>query len=169
MRFARGYLWNKDGDGGVVTVSFAWLEGADQALGLPSYETAGAAGADLRANFPEGERGGLVIEAGARALVPTGLRLEIPLGFEVQIRPRSGLALKHGITLPNSPGTIDSDYRGPLGVILLNAGDQPFVVNHGDRIAQMVVAPVVQARFELVTELGKTARGEGGFGSTGRG
>ena len=112
MRFARGYLWNKDGDDGVVTVSFAWLEGADQALGLPSYETAGAAGADLRANFPEGERGGLVIEAGARVLVPTGLRLEIPRGFEVQIRPRSGLALKHGITLPNSPGTIDSDYRG---------------------------------------------------------
>jgi len=153
----------------VVTVSFAWLEDADRALGLPSYETAGAAGADLRANFPAGARGGLVIGAGARALVPTGLRLEIPQGFEVQIRPRSGLALKHGITLPNSPGTIDSDYRGPLGVILLNAGDAPFVVNHGDRIAQMVVAPVVQARFELVTELGNTARGEGGFGSTGRG
>ncbi len=153
----------------MVTVSFAWLEGADQALGLPSYETAGAAGADLRANFPEGERGGLVIKPGVRALVPTGLRLEIPQGFEVQIRPRSGLALKHGITLPNSPGTIDSDYRGPLGVILLNAGDQPFAVNHGDRIAQMVVAPVVQAQFELVMELGETARGEGGFGSTGRG
>ena len=153
----------------MALIRMSWLDGADQALGLPSYETAGAAGADLRANFPEGERGGLVIEAGARALVPTGLRLEIPRGFEVQIRPRSGLALKHGITLPNSPGTIDSDYRGPLGVILLNAGDQPFVVNHGDRIAQMVVAPVVQARFELVTELGKTARGEGGFGSTGRG
>ncbi|WP_428546678.1 dUTP diphosphatase [Profundibacter sp.] len=152
----------------MVTVSFAWLEGADQALGLPSYETAGAAGADLRANFPEGERSGLVIEAGARVLVPTGLRLEIPQGFEVQIRPRSGLALKHGITLPNSLGTIDSDYRGPLGVILLNAGDQPFAVNHGDRIAQMVVAPVVQARFELVSELGETVRGEGGFGSTGR-
>ena len=138
-------------------------------MGLPSYETAGAAGADLRANFPASERGGLMIEAGARALVSTGLRLEIPLGYEVQIRPRSGLALKHGITLPNSPGTIDSDYRGPLGVILLNAGDQPFIVNHGDRIAQMVVAPVVQARFELVAELGETARGEGGFGSTGRG
>ncbi len=147
----------------------SWLDGVDPALGLPSYETAGAAGADLRANFPEGERGGLVIEAGARVLVPTGLRLEIPQGYEVQIRPRSGLALKHGITLPNSPGTIDSDYRGPLGVILLNAGDQPFTVNHGDRIAQMVVAPVVQARFELVSELGETVRGEGGFGSTGRG
>ena len=153
----------------MALIRMSWLDGADQALGLPSYETAGAAGADLRANFPEGERGGLVIEAGARVLVPTGLRLEIPQGYEVQIRPRSGLALKHGITLPNSPGTIDSDYRGPLGVILLNAGDQPFTVNHGDRIAQMVVAPVVQAQFELVSELGETARGEGGFGSTGRG
>ncbi|HGG63803.1 MAG TPA: dUTP diphosphatase [Rhodobacteraceae bacterium] len=153
----------------MALIRMSWLDGADQALGLPSYETAGAAGADLRANFPEGERGGLVIEAGARVLVPTGLRLEIPQGYEVQIRPRSGLALKHGITLPNSPGTIDSDYRGPLGVILLNAGDQPFTVNHGDRIAQMVVAPVVQARFELVSELGETVRGEGGFGSTGRG
>ena len=153
----------------MALIRMSWLDGADQALGLPSYETAGAAGADLRANFPEGERGGLVIEAGARVLVPTGLRLEIPQGYEVQIRPRSGLALKHGITLPNSPGTIDSDYRGPLGVILLNAGDQPFAVNHGDRIAQMVVAPVVQARFELVSELGETVRGEGGFGSTGRG
>ena len=153
----------------VVTVRFSWLDGADRELGLPSYATAGAAGADLRANFSKGDRGGLVLEAGARILVPTGLRLEIPQRYEVQIRPRSGLALKHGITLPNSPGTIDSDYRGPLGVILLNAGRAPFTVNHGDRIAQMVVAPVVQARFELVRELGETARGEGGFGSTGRG
>ncbi len=153
----------------VVTVIFAWLAGADQTLGLPSYETAGAAGADLRANFEEGARGGLVLPAGARALVPTGLRLEIPVGFEVQIRPRSGLALKHGITLPNSPGTIDRDYRGPLGVILMNAGTQPFTVNHGDRVAQMVVAPVIQAQFELAQELQDTERGEGGFGSTGRG
>lgn len=152
----------------VVTVIFAWLEGADQALGLPCYETAGAAGADLRANFAADARGGLVVEAGGRVLVPTGLRLEIPTGFEVQIRPRSGLALKHGITLPNSPGTIDSDYRGPLGVILMNAGAEPFAINHGDRIAQMVVAPVVQAQFELAKELQGTGRGEGGFGSTGR-
>lgn len=150
----------------VVTVMLAWLEGADQALGLPRYETAGAAGADLRANF-EG-REGVVLQAGARALVPTGLRLEIPQGFEVQIRPRSGLALKHGITLPNSPGTIDSDYRGPLGVILMNAGEAPFAIEHGDRIAQMVVAPVVQAQFELAAELQDTPRGAGGFGSTGR-
>ncbi len=153
----------------LVTVIFAWLDGADQALGLPSYETEGSAGADLRANFEVGARGGLVIEAGARALVPTGLRLEIPTGFEVQIRPRSGLALKHGITLLNSPGTIDSDYRGPLGVIVMNASDEPFAINHGDRIAQMVVAPVIQAQFELAKELQDTVRGDGGFGSTGRG
>lgn len=141
--------------------------GADAAVPLPSYETAGAAGADIRANLPD--RGELVLAPGARALVPTGLRIEIPEGFEVQIRPRSGLALKHGITLPNSPGTIDSDYRGPLGVILLNAGTEPFTVTHGERIAQMVVAPVVRADFETVVDLGETARGAGGFGSTGRG
>lgn len=148
------------------TVRFAWLEEADTALGLPAYETAGSAGADLRANFPNSES--VRLDPGARALIPTGLRLEIPEGFEVQIRPRSGLALKHGISLPNSPGTIDSDYRGPLGVILINLGDAPFVVGHGDRIAQMVVAPVVQAQFQLSDTLGETTRGAGGFGSTGR-
>ena len=153
---------------GVVTLRFAWLEGADQTLGLPCYETVGSAGADLRANFDDTARGGLVLQAGGRALVPTGLRLEIPVGFEVQIRPRSGLALKHGITLANSPGTIDSDYRGPLGVIMLNTSDVAFDISHGDRIAQMVVAPVVQARFDLSADLGETTRGAGGFGSTGR-
>ena len=102
-------------------------------------------------------------------MVPTGLRMEIPKGFEVQIRPRSGLALKHGITIPNAPGTIDSDYRGPLGVILLNAGTEMFHVAHGDRIAQMVVAPVVQAHFTIMDTLTDTTRGAGGFGSTGRG
>jgi dUTP pyrophosphatase len=101
-------------------------------------------------------------------LVPTGLSLEIPPGYEVQVRPRSGLALKFGVTVANAPGTVDSDYRGPLGVILLNAGTADFVINHGDRIAQMVVAPVVQARFELVEALSETGRGGGGFGSTGR-
>ena len=151
----------------MVTVAFRWEEGADRTLGLPAYETAGAAGADLRANFLD--RGSVMLEPGARALVPTGLRLAVPAGYEVQIRPRSGLALKHGITLPNSPGTIDSDYRGPLGVILLNAGGEPFEVEHGARIAQMVVAPVVQVRFELVERLDDTARGAGGFGSTGLG
>ncbi|QFT98361.1 Deoxyuridine 5'-triphosphate nucleotidohydrolase [Roseovarius sp. THAF8] len=149
----------------MVSISVMWDEGADRDLGLPSYETAGAAGADLRANLPD--RGAVVIAPGARALVPTGLRLAIPEGYEVQLRPRSGLALKHGITLPNSPGTIDSDYRGPLGVIVMNAGDAPFTVEHGMRIAQMVVAPVVQAGFEVVETLEDTARGAGGFGSTG--
>jgi dUTP pyrophosphatase len=151
----------------MVTVSIVWDEGADQALGLPAYESAGAAGADLRANFPEGARDGITVAPGGRVLVPTGLRLAIPQGYEVQLRPRSGLALKHGITLPNSPGTIDADYRGPLGVIVLNAGDTPFHIEHGARIAQMVVAPVVQAEFTLVESLEDTARGAGGFGSTG--
>jgi dUTP pyrophosphatase len=141
-------------------------QGADRAVPLPSYATAGAAGADLRANLPD--RGEMVLEPGARALVPTGLRIEIPEGFEVQIRPRSGLALKHGIMLPNAPGTIDSDYRGPLGVIVINAGEAAFTIAHGDRIAQMVVAPVVRASFDLADGLGDTARGAGGFGSTGR-
>jgi len=148
----------------MVTIRLTWMEGADRSLGLPRYETRGAAGADLRANLPSGA---LVLSAGARMLVATGLRIEIPHGFEAQIRPRSGLALKHGITLPNSPGTIDSDYRGPVGVILLNAGDADVELTHGMRIAQLVVAPVVQAKFELVSELSETERGEGGFGSTG--
>lgn len=143
-----------------------WDEGADRALGLPGYATTGAAGADLRANFSD--RAAVTLAPGARALIPTGLRLAIPEGYEVQLRPRSGLALKHGITLPNSPGTIDSDYRGPLGVIVLNAGDAAFTIAHGERIAQMVVAPVVQAAFQSVAGLDETARGAGGFGSTGR-
>ncbi|NNK77695.1 MAG: dUTP diphosphatase [Litoreibacter sp.] len=150
-----------------VTVLFRWEDGADQDLGLPTYATSGAAGADLRANFPD--RATMTLAPGARALVPTGLSMEIPEGFEVQVRPRSGLALKHGITLPNAPGTIDSDYRGPLSVILQNTGDVPFEIAHGDRIAQMVVAPVVQAQLKLAETLTQTARGSGGFGSTGRG
>ncbi len=151
----------------MLTVAFQWEEGADRALGLPAYETAGAAGADLRANFVD--RGAVTLAPGARALVPTGLRLAVPAGYEVQLRPRSGLALKHGITLPNSPGTIDSDYRGPLGVIVMNAGTEPFEIVHGARIAQMVVAPVARARFEMVARLDDTVRGAGGFGSTGVG
>ena len=154
------------GAGKNVTVKLTWDAQADRELGLPAYETSGSAGADIRANLPD--RGEIVLEAGARALVPTGLRLEIPVGYEVQLRPRSGLALKHGITLPNSPGTIDADYRGPLGVIVMNAGAETFVVKHGERIAQMIVAPVVQAAFELVDTLSDTTRGDGGFGSTGR-
>lgn len=142
---------------------------ADPAIALPSYETAGAAGADVRANLPEGvRRAGILLAPLARALVPTGLRVEIPEGFEIQIRPRSGLALKHGLSLANAPGTIDCDYRGPLGVLLINLGAEPFVVGHGERIAQLVVAPVVRADFREVEVLGDTARGAGGFGSTGR-
>jgi dUTP pyrophosphatase len=151
----------------VVSIKLSWIEGADQSVALPSYETPGAAGADVRANLPD--RGAMVLAPGARALIPTGLRIEIPQGFEVQVRPRSGLALEHGVSLPNAPGTIDSDYRGELGVILLNTGEVPFEVVHGDRIAQLVVAPVVQAGFELAQGLSETARGGGGFGSTGRG
>ncbi len=148
-----------------VAIQVMWDTGADRTLGLPAYETEGAAGADLRANFQD--RGRLTLAPNARALVPTGLRIAIPVGFEVQIRPRSGLALKHGITLTNAPGTIDSDYRGPLGIILQNAGAVDFVVGHGDRIAQMIVAPVLQARFDVVDDLDETSRGSGGFGSTG--
>ena len=150
-----------------MRVELVWEKEADRSLGLPFYASDGAAGADLRANFPD--RGSLVLKPGARALVPTGLRLAIPQGFEIQLRPRSGLALKHGITLPNSPGTIDSDYRGPLGVIVMNAGEDAFEVEHGMRIAQMVVAPVVRAEFALCESLDQTERGSGGFGSTGRG
>ena len=148
----------------------SWTPDADRSLGLPGYASAGAAGADLRANLAEADRdAGLTLEPGARALIPTGLRMAIPEGYEVQVRPRSGLALKHGISLPNTPGTIDSDYRGEVGVILINLGRDPFVVTHGDRIAQMIVAPVLQADFTLSEELDETARGAGGFGSTGRG
>lgn len=150
----------------MVTIRVTYDDGADRNLPLPSYETPGAAGADLRASLPD--RRQVELAPGERALIPTGLRIEIPEGYEVQIRPRSGLALKHGITLPNSPGTIDSDYRGPLGVIVMNAGQKGFTISHGDRIAQMVVAPVLQARFELAGALSETARGAGGFGSTGQ-
>jgi len=149
----------------MVVIRVVHDEGADENVALPCYESAGAAGADVRANLPD--RGVVMLMPGARALVATGLRIEIPVGFEVQIRPRSGLALKHGITLPNAPGTIDSDYRGPLGVIVMNAGQDVFEIAHGDRIAQLVVAPVVQAKFKLAGTLGGTSRGAGGFGSTG--
>lgn len=144
----------------------AW---ADAEIALPAYETAGSAGADIRANLrPEDRATGFTLDPWHRALIPTGLMLEIPHGFEVQVRPRSGLALKFGVTLPNTPGTIDSDYRGPVGVPLINLSDDPYTIQHGERIAQLIVAPVVQARFTPVDVLGDTARGSGGFGSTGR-
>lgn len=148
----------------MVAITLSWASGADATQPLPSYETAGAAGADLRANLPDGS---VCLDPGARLLVSTGLRMQIPAGYEVQIRPRSGLALKHGISLVNSPGTIDSDYRGTVGVILLNTSDAAFEITHGMRIAQMVVAPVVQAEFELADSLAGTLRGARGFGSTG--
>ncbi len=148
----------------MTTIKLTWARGADQSIELPGYETTGAAGADLRANLPQGA---VMVAPGGRALISTGLHMAIPDGFEVQIRPRSGLALKHGITLPNSPGTIDSDYRGVVGVIVRNSGDAPFEVSHGMRIAQMVVAPVIRADFSVVEDLDETGRGSGGFGSTG--
>lgn len=143
-------------------------DGFDPDVPLPSYETAGSAGADVRANLAEADRArGITLSPGARALVPTGLRVEIPEGFEIQVRPRSGLALKHGISLPNTPGTIDSDYRGPLGVIVINHGSEPFTIEHGMRIAQLVLAPIVTASFKEVSALDASVRGAGGFGSTG--
>ena len=149
-------------------IKLRWEDEADRELPLPSYETEGAAGADIRANFPLPVRNdGLTLAPGGRGLVPTGMSMEIPDGFEVQIRPRSGLALKNGIALVNAPGTIDSDYRGPVGVIVINHGDAPFQVTHGMRSAQMVVAPGTQARFDITDTLGATSRGSGGFGSTG--
>ncbi len=150
-----------------LAVKVMYVAGADTEIPLPSYETEGAAGMDLRANFAD--RGAMVITPNTRALIPTGLSMEIPKGFEAQVRPRSGLALKHGITLVNAPGTIDSDYRGPLGVIMINHGDEDFKIAHGDRIAQIVFAPVMQVGWDLNHPLSETERGEGGFGSTGHG
>lgn len=150
-------------------IVMAWEEDADRDVPLPAYATAGAAGADVRANLAPGDRAaGLTLAPLDRRVVPTGLRIAIPPGHEVQVRPRSGLAFRHGITLPNSPGTIDEDYRGPLGVLLVNLGMEPYTIHHGERIAQLVVAPVVQARFAIGEVRDDTARGTGGFGSTGR-
>ncbi|MBT8414946.1 MAG: dUTP diphosphatase [Boseongicola sp.] len=152
-----------------AVVKIRRLEGFDTEIALPRYETAGAAGADIRANFPQECREGVVLGPGARVLVPTGFSICLPTGYEAQIRPRSGLALKHGITLANTPGTVDADYRGPVGVIVINLGHESFKISHGDRIAQMIVAPVIQAQFESVDDLSETVRGSGGFGSTGQG
>ncbi|MCA1968996.1 MAG: dUTP diphosphatase [Rhizobium sp.] len=134
-------------------------------MALPAYETAGAAGMDLRAAVAEGEP--LVLSPGDRTLVPTGFVFEIPEGFEAQIRPRSGLAFKNGVTCLNTPGTIDSDYRGEVKVLLVNLGHEPFEISRGMRIAQMVIAPVVQARVSEISDASETTRGAGGFGSTG--
>jgi dUTP pyrophosphatase len=136
-----------------------------QGLALPELQTPGAAGLDVQAALAVSEE--LLLKPLERALVPTGLALQIPHGFEVQIRPRSGLAFKHGVTVLNSPGTIDADYRGEIKVLLINLGSEPFVINRGLRIAQMVVAPVTQVELVEVAQLEKSDRGAGGFGSTG--
>lgn len=151
-----------------VTVNISRSRSADRTVALPGYESDGAAGMDVRANFPQGERDKTVsIQPGERQLIPTGLIVDIPVGFEIQVRPRSGLALKSGITLANSPGTVDSDYRGEIGVILINLSFEPFHVVHGDRIAQFVLAPVTRCDWNEVEDHPGTIRGSGGFGSTG--
>jgi dUTP pyrophosphatase len=152
----------------MVNVVVSWTKEADKNLGLPKFETDGAAGADLRANFSnEFRTRGVVLAPLQRTLVPTGLCFEIPYGFEGQLRPRSGLALKHGLTLLNAPGTIDSDYRGPIGLILINMGDSDFVITHGMRVAQIVFASTVGVEFNVSKSLSQTIRSSSGFGSTG--
>ncbi len=131
---------------------------------LPNYETAQSAGMDLRAHIAED----IVLQSMQRQIVPTGLSIALPSGYEAQVRPRSGLAAKNGITVLNAPGTIDADYRGEVKVILINLSDQPFTIENGTRIAQLVVAPVTQGDWQEVKELGETSRGSGGFGSTGK-
>ncbi len=137
-----------------------------EGLPLPSYETIGSAGMDLRAAVPEDQP--ILLAPGGRTVVPTGLKIALPLGYEAQVRARSGLALKHGLICPNAPGTIDSDYRGEVGVLLANIGDQPFEIRRGERVAQLVIARHEQALWVEVETLDDTARGAGGFGSTGR-
>jgi dUTP pyrophosphatase len=136
-----------------------------EGLALPEYQSAHAAGLDLMAAVPEGSP--LILVPGQRALVPTGLTIALPPGYEAQIRPRSGLAAKHGVTVLNAPGTVDADYRGEIGVLLINHGEVPFPIRRGERIAQMVIASVIQAELIPATSLSATKRGSGGFGSTG--
>jgi dUTP pyrophosphatase len=151
-----------------VPVRVVRTEDSDPGVPLPSYQTDGAAGLDVSANLALGDRAtGILLRPGERRLVPTGLRVQIPEGYEIQVRPRSGLALKQGLTLVNTPGTIDSDYRGEIGVILINHGAQTVTVTHGMRIAQMVLAPVTRLVWQEADGVGASARGEGGFGSTG--
>lgn len=151
----------------MIPVKVKKLSHYDESFPLPTYETTGAAGADVRASLGAGES--LLIKPGERVLVPTGLSMEIPHGFEVQVRPRSGLSFKTGLMVLNSPGTIDSDYRGEVKIILGNLGVKEEVINHGDRVAQLVLAPVTQAHYMAVSEeLSETNRGSGGFGSTGK-
>ncbi len=150
----------------VLEIPLRWLPHG-LGLPLPAQQSLGAAGTDLMAALPEGEA--LTLMPGKRALVPCGFAMALPQGFEAQVRPRSGLAARHGVTVLNSPGTIDADYRGEVQVILINLGEEPFVVRRGERIAQMVIAPVVAARFGVQEMLNETERGGNGFGSTGTG
>jgi len=131
---------------------------------LPHYATDLSAGMDLKANLEDG----IILQPGERALIPTGIFIELPAGFEAQVRPRSGLSLKHGVTVLNAPGTIDADYRGEVGVILINLGEKAFAVEDGERVAQLVVAPYIQVKWDQSETLGETERGTGGFGSTGK-
>ena len=148
-----------------IVVEIKWL---DHGHGLepPAYATADSAGMDLRAAVPADAP--VTLQPGQRALIDTGFCMALPAGYEAQVRPRSGLAIKHGISCLNTPGTIDADYRGEVKVILINLGDAPFIIERGERIAQMVIAPVTQAQVSVVTQLDETSRGSGGFGSTGR-
>lgn len=148
-----------------ITVEIQSLPHAD-GLALPAYQSAHAAGLDLLAAVPEDRP--LTMSPGQRVLVPTGLMIAVPPGHEAQVRPRSGLALKHGVTVLNSPGTVDADYRGEVSVLLINHGDEPFTIRRGERIAQLVIAAVSQANLVAVASLSSTDRGSGGFGSTGR-
>ncbi len=152
----------------MLEVAVSWTNEADQDLGLPKFETEGAAGADLRANFnTELRLSGITLAPLKRELIPTGLCFEIPTGVEGQLRPRSGLALKHGLTLLNSPGTIDSDYRGPIGLIIINMGEFDFKITHGMRIAQIIFAETLKVQFKVSENLSQTTRSNTGFGSTG--
>ena len=151
-----------------IAVNISWTKEADKRVALPAYQTDGAAGMDVRSNLAEEHRTkGIMLAPGERMLVPTGLRIEIPQGYEMQVRPRSGLALKSGVTVANAPGTIDSDYRGELGVVLINLGQEPFLIGHGDRVAQLVLAPVSRCEWHEVDKHSASPRGAGGFGSTG--
>jgi len=151
----------------MITVNVKKLSHYDESFPLPSYETHGAAGADVRASLENRDQ--VIIKPGQRVLIPTALSMEIPFGYELQVRPRSGLSFKTGLMVLNSPGTIDSDYRGEVKIILGNLGNKDEIINHGDRVAQFVIAPVIQAIYKIADgDLSNTARGVGGFGSTGK-
>jgi len=151
-----------------LDIQITYLQNADRNISLPMYETLQSSGMDLRANLIEDNRvNGISLQAKKWLLIPTGLAISMPIGYEAQIRPRSGLAFKHGVSVLNSPGTIDADYRGELGVLLINHGEDEFHINHGDRIAQIVFAPVIQVVWNQVTYLDESSRDANGFGSTG--